>query len=173
MEKKNANQLLCEQNRFIIEELNDSNIKKFLIFGHEPLITLKSKILVDQEIRKDNSILNENLLKILFDSDRDIIYVCADVHMYQNGIIKNSDGKTIQQIVCGTDGGDKDYYCLSSKYHKLGFNDSYDFELVNFIDGYGYVEIVLTSEGINHQYIKVHKDLSVDRYSKKYYINYN
>ena len=48
-------------------------------------------------------------------------------------------------------GGDKDYYCLSSKYHKLG---SIDFELVNFIDGYGYVEIVLTPGEIYHQYIK-------------------
>jgi hypothetical protein len=173
VEKKNVTQLLYEQNRFIIEELNDPTIKKFLIFGHEPLITLKSKILVEQEIRKDNSILNENLLKILFDSGKEIIYICADVHMYQNGIIKNSEGKTIQQIVCGTGGADKDYYCLSSKYHKLGTVDIYDFELVNFIDGYGYVEIVLTSEGINHQYIKIHKNLSVDRYSKKYYINYN
>lgn len=170
IENKNVNELLDEQNRFIIEELNDSSIKKFLIFGHEPLVTLKSKILIEQEIRKDNSILNEELLKILFDSGKEIIYVCADVHMYQNGIIKNSKGKTIQQIVCGTGGGDKDYYCLSSKYHKLGL---IDFELVNFIDGYGYVEIVLTPDGISHQYIKIHKDLSANRYSMKYFINYN
>lgn len=172
IESKEAIELLSEQNQFIIRELADPTIKKFLIFGHEPLISLKTKILAEQEIRKDNSILNEDLLKMLFDSNKEIIYVCADVHMYQNSIIKNSSGKTIQQIVCGTGGGDKDYYCLSSKYHKLGSSDSYDFELVNFIDGYGLVEIILTPEGVSHQYIKIHKDLSTDRYSKKYYINY-
>lgn len=170
VEKKSVNELLCEQNKFIIDELKDLTIKKFLIFGHEPLITLKTKFTDDNELNKKNSVLNENLLKILFDSGKEIIYVCADVHMYQNGIIKNSNGKTIQQIVCGTGGADNDYYCLSSKYHKIGL---YDFELVNFVDSYGYVEIILTSEGVSHQYFKIHKDLSIDIYSKKYYIKYN
>lgn len=93
--------------------------------------------------------------------------------MYQNGIIKNSNGKLIQQIVCGTGGGDKDYYCLSSKNYTLGSTNLYNFELVNFMDAYGYVEINLTPNGVSHQYIKIHKNLLADRYSKKYYINYN
>jgi len=136
------------------------------------LIALKSKILEEQEIRKDNSILNENLLKLLFDSGKEIIYVCADVHMYQDSLIKNSSGKSIQQIVCGTGGGDKDYYCLAAKNYKLGLKDLYDFELVNFVDAYGYVEIILKNTGVTHQYIKIHKDLTTSRYKKKYYVNY-
>jgi hypothetical protein len=173
---KNANNLFSDQNSFIIEELKDKTIKTFLIFGHEPLITLKTKI-KDGKKEVKNNILNKDLLKILFDSKKDIVYVCADVHMYQNSLIKNSDEQIIHQIVCGTGGADKDYYDSDEKKYKFGSEELseelYDFELLHFDDAYGYVEISLKKTGVNHTYIKVNKDSLYNKYRKTYYINYN
>jgi len=172
VEKKSANNLVMEQNEFIIRELADDTIKTFLIFGHEPLVSLKTKMIEEQEIKKQNFLLNEDLIKLLFDSGKDIIYVCADIHMYQNGIIKNSDGRQIQQLVCGTGGADKDFYCVSDRINKLEDTHQWEFELLNYVDSYGYVEIVLTKYNVTHQYVKVNKDSSIKKYSNKYYINY-
>ncbi len=169
---ESAQSLLDKQNLFIIKKLADPDIKTFFIFAHEPLISLKTKLSEStQDIFKKSSLLDDQLLKMLFDSDRanDIIYVCADVHMYQNCIITNKSGKKIRQLVCGTGGGDKDFYCLSSKYHQEG---DYTMELVDFMDPFGYVEIVLTSDSVNYKFIKIGKDLKEFVYNKKYLIDY-
>jgi hypothetical protein len=173
VERKSASELMVEQNEFLRRELEDTTIKTFLIFGHEPLVSLKSKFIEEQEIKKQNFLLNEELLKLLFDSNKDIIYVCADVHMYQNSMITNNESRKIKQIVCGTGGGDKDYYCLSSRIMELGDANKYNFELINFVDPYGYVEIILTENNVTHSYIKVDKDLGVKKFSRKYFINYS
>jgi hypothetical protein len=166
-----AAEILKKQHEFIIGELADPSIKTFLIFGHKPLVYLKTKLLDStQDIIKNNSLLDDDLLKILFDSGRDIVYLCADVHMYQNSIITNKAGKKIKQIVSGTGGADKDYYCLASKVHQEG---DYSYELVDFMDPYGYVEMVLGKEGIKHKFIKIGKDLKEFVYSKKYLVDYS
>jgi hypothetical protein len=167
---ESAQSLLDKQNDFIIKELLDPDIKTFFIFAHEPLISLKTKFGEStQEILKRSSMLDDTLLKIMFDSDRDIVYVCADIHMYQNCIISNKSSKKIRQIVCGTGGGDKDFYCLSSKYHIEG---EYTMELVDFMDPYGYVEITLSKDLINYKFIKIGKDLKEFIYTKKYLVDY-
>lgn len=170
VEGKNPSQIIREQNAYLTDQLTDPTIDYFLVFGHEPLVSIKSKHDPDTEdLAEKTSDMNE-LANILLLSNKKIHYICADVHMYQSGTVRNSAGNSVKQIVCGTGGADKDYYCLPSKIISSG---GLTFELDNFMDSYGFVDITLTSEGLTHQYIKVKKNLEIMKYSKKYFVKYN
>ncbi len=168
--KQSASEIMCKQNNFLKSELVDKSISEFLIFGHEPLISIKTKTDENGKMKHKQSLLNDYLLDILFSSNKKIKYICADVHMYQNCIITDNSGKEINQIVCGTGGADKDSYNNTIPIKKI--DEKYNIRVINSIESYGYVEIILGPNESTANYIKINEDLTINRYSKKYYINY-
>lgn len=189
---KTISELKCDQNKFIKEELQDDSFSHFIICGHEPLFSLKTKIDEFQNLKiKPDS--KSELTNILFESKKNITYICADVHMYQSGVIIDNTGFSIKQIVCGTGGGSKDFYCHSARNHyfkscicdpKLKCScPEYQFILENYMDSFGYVDITINSSGVKHKYVKVDKTIKAKEYNskyvnteskvRKYYIKYN
>ena len=180
---KSATEIKNEQNTFLARELADDSINHFIIFGHQPLISIKSKTdTFTEEIKGKSEILLE-LTNIIMNSRKSIYYVCADVHMYQSGTIEDSSGHKITQIVCGTGGAEKDYYCQGERNITV---DSYTFKIDNHVDSYGYVEMTLSSIGIDWVYKKViqkikvddsdvviQTDIEVKSFHRKYLINYS
>jgi hypothetical protein len=163
--KTTKNTLREAQNKFIIEKLNNE-IDNVIFFGHEPLVSIKTK---SEEksfngIREKTSIITE-LSKIIFDNIRTkkITYVCADVHMYQSSKITFGD-KEILQIVCGTGGAEKDYYCSFKHIYE---ESGYKLELLNYMDSYGFVELTLKESGLSFMYNKIIDDEIIDDEKKK------
>lgn len=171
--EQNITDLKFNQNNFIKECLNDES-SYYLFFGHEPLISSKTKYNEKtKNVEIKNSILNDELLDFLFESKKDNIYwICADVHMYQYCSITHKDNnQVIRQIVCGTGGADKDYYELPVSKKTFGSNNQFYFMIDNFMDSYGYVEIAL-GKGFEHKYFKI-SEKSEEKQSKKYLIYYD
>jgi hypothetical protein len=161
---KSALELKNNQNQFIICELKNPSFNNFIICAHEPLFSIKSK-----DTKFKSSLLDEELLNILFNSRKNITYVCADVHMFQCGIITNNNSQSIKQIVCGTGGADKDSFTSSQSEFKI--NDDFNFTMQSSRDSFGYVELNISPDNISHKYIKVINSESVlshEEYKKKY-----
>jgi len=168
---KSALELKNEQNEFLRCELRDSEFRNFIICGHEPLFSIKTKEDESGKIKAKKNILDEELINILFETEKNnITYVCADVHMYQTGIITNKKSQQIKQIVCGTGGADKDSYSLEEINYNI--NDNYYFKLESFQESFGYVELNISKDNITHKYIKViindTGELSQEEYRLKY-----
>jgi len=168
--QKNASSIVTEQNKFIERELTDSSIEYFIIFAHEPLYSIKTKISEDDGKYFLSSFVHE-LTGLLMDNSvgKKIYYVCADVHMYQSGIITDESGHIIHQIVCGTGGAEKDSFVFDDRiFKKSGY--SYCVNITK--DSYGYVDLSIDSNGVNWKYINVLPDGQTIIYNKKYFVQY-
>ena len=110
----------------------------YIIVGHEPLLTLKTKETKETKESKDNIKINKTLLEILNKQEnkqKNIFYLCADVHLCQHGEITLIDNNVvIQQIVMGTGGADLDK-CPSQKIIK---EDNIIYEVYNCYEKYGF-----------------------------------
>ena len=74
-------------------------------------VTVKSPKTSDGKIKKDILFPKNELAELLLTSRKTIYYICADVHMFQHGIIRGY-GHSLEQIVCGTGGADMDNFTL-------------------------------------------------------------
>jgi hypothetical protein len=167
---RTAGEILRDQNEFIRQQLLDTSVLMFIIFGHEPLISIKTKSSDTFDgVTTKSGILSKELIDMLFSVGKNILYVCADVHMYQYGDIRTESGLLIKQLVCGTGGADRDNICISKREYKIG---GYNYELLNSVESFGYVEIILSERGIKHNYIKLKKSLEIERFNNKYKIEY-
>ena len=168
---KTAQTIIQEQTQFIINQLNDPTIKFFLIFGHEPLYSIKTKL--DEQNQKyyiSDSILHELTELILNNSlDKNILYICADVHMYQSGIISNEAGNCVKQVVCCTGGAEQDHFVLGGN---TFIKDRFRYDINITKDSYGYVEFVIDANDIKYKYVNILSDGTTKVYNKKYYIQY-
>jgi hypothetical protein len=169
--------LMNDQRNFLVRHLETSTDDDYIyvIYGHEPLFSIKTKIGDEtRKIKNKSSVLTELTNLILSNcGNKKIYYVCADVHMYQSGIVFNDSGQSIKQIVCGTGGGEKDNFNYGNKIFKQsGFSYCVD----SSHDAYGYVELNINASGLTHEYVKLILDETdipkLVRYSKKYMINY-
>ncbi len=168
---KNSKKIIQEQNKFIVDELSDSSIKHFMIFAHEPLYSLKTKIFDEDKLPHLVDDVLDDLAQIILSNSKgkSVFYVCADVHMYQSGIVTDEFNNSVKQIVCGTGGGQKDNFVLDDKIFKKN-NLTYSVDITK--DSYGYVEFVVNSSEVKHTYINVHPDGKVKHYNKKYLVQY-
>lgn len=166
--------LILEQQKFIIKELSEGP-KNIIFFGHEPLLSIKTKIDMKEDDINTKKTDIKLLIDLIFDNigDKIITYICADVHMYQSCEIKRED-KTIKQIICGTGGAERDFFCLASMVNTYEINGhNYILTILDFDNSYGYVEIEL-GEILTHKLIKV-KEVKKEKKEKvriKYFINY-
>lgn len=92
-----------------------NNQKKILIIGHEPICTSRSKK------NKDKFEIHMEMIKYFFEplldkfKNKEIIYLCADTHLYQTGLI-NINGNQIYQYIVGTGGAKLDDCPIETKY---------------------------------------------------------
>jgi hypothetical protein len=169
----NSKEILIAQSNFLRDELNKDGIKHFLIFGHEPIFSLKTKVSDEGKLKDKTSCLNK-LADIIFDNMRssNITYICADVHMFQIGKIttniKNPD-KFITQIVVGTGGAELDD-CIEcdDKNSELNFDSQiYRYHIRITDKSFGFLDIILDgSPELKYDYFKLgyqHDDLSAFR----------
>ena len=102
------NEIIGIQNRQVFEiiqsELKD-NIKNVVLTGHHPIISSKIKKNKFKTIPINNIEPFIELFKIIPNEIKKY-YLCADTHLYQEGIIEFED-QTIYQYICGTGGAEK------------------------------------------------------------------
>ena len=105
------------QYNLIFQKINQYNaigsIKNLIIIGHQPIIGIKYKDGVKQPPLNDIPYFKPVLLEIynLLGSEINYFYLCADLHLYQEGLItlKNEEEQMeIKQFIVGTGGTDLD-----------------------------------------------------------------
>lgn len=161
-------ELFNEQNDFLIKQLSEDDIHHFLIFGHEPIFSLKTKN--DETKGKYNKISTlDKLAEIIFDNmkQNNVTYICADVHMYQEGKIINLNNdkymhKYINQIVVGTGGAELDN-CDQCDF-KIYNNNNLYYKLKNGDISFGYLNIKLDgSMVLQYDYIMLGLDDNIKK----------
>lgn len=99
--------------------------------------------------------------------NKKIIYLCADTHLYQHGIVKINTLK-INQYVCGTGGAHQDYLS-NEKIIEYKNTNMEKYELINSIDNtYGYLEVELLEDKHCINFKEVLK-IQKKNYKEKYY----
>tara|TARA_B100001173_G_C16007363_1_gene556150 strand:- start:972 stop:2153 length:1182 start_codon:yes stop_codon:yes gene_type:complete len=96
------------QNNAIIEYISQrGTINKLVLIGHHPLIYLKKKLKNKEETIKAKQDIPHimGLLSRIFEicPTSDFFYLCADLHLYQEGEVTFKD-KVIKQYIVGTGG---------------------------------------------------------------------
>jgi len=120
-----------EVNKFITETTKNN----IIIIGHHPIIGVRhsTKTGKTQIFTSDGL---GNLFKEI-KTKKNIIYMCADVHAYQEGIIKINE-LNIHQFIVGTGGADQDL--IPPTLEKVNV-DSIDYEVINQSNSYGFLVI--------------------------------
>jgi predicted phosphodiesterase len=110
-------QLIEHQINTILQLISSiSNINNYIFVAHHPIFTCKHKDDDDNGARKLKTeshlglfrfFSNYDLIRLL--DDKNITYLCADLHLYQFGIV-NIGQLSIKQYVVGTGGAHQDVY---------------------------------------------------------------
>ena len=153
-----AEELRAYQLGLIIETLtkyNDIKIKNLIIIGHHPIIGLKIKKGVDARI---NDIMRfDNVLKEIYSRLKDTVnyfYLCADVHLYQEGdiFIKIDDIQTmmIKQYIVGTGGTELDK-CANERNIGVAINDypRLTYTMTKCEEKCGFLECINTQDSLS------------------------
>ena len=158
----------------INDALKKTSKKRIIFFGHVPLIECKSKKGNDLlKLCNDSESIFNDLFTMLdsehfLNSDRtqkEIYYICADTHFYQESDIILSNGLTIHQYVIGTGGAELDdpaendckKESLPNDYFKLS-PFIRDFKLKEVKKTNGYLRCEVTEDGFISDFIDVWDD---------------
>lgn len=167
---ENYNTIKRRQNEFIVTQIQNNDANNIIIFGHEPLISVKKG---KDEYKKN---LMSELLNLIYDTNttKKISYICADVHLYQScKIRKLNSAIEIDQIVCGTGGAELDLMPETAIrpiiFPNINGTD-YNIQINNFAKIHGYVELELTNSGLSHTFIPIPQ--TGGRNVRRYWINY-
>ena len=156
---KNAQFLIDMQNEFIkstIEKYSE-NIQNIIMVGHHPIIGIKNK-----KVKKDTAtneleleILNDipafmetlKMIKNVVNREVEYFYLCADLHLFQKGIIHiNHDEMKINQYIVGTGGTELDDDILkelstNKKYTRK--SDDTTYEVLENEHDFGFLECII------------------------------
>lgn len=165
----NTSSFQYEQEQFIREKLqNCDEEKNLIVIGHHPLIGVHSKI----DKKKQKEVINKALLKRIFENiiipnyKGEIIYLCADIHLYQKSTIDFKDRKKITQYIAGTGGTRLDQYIenINDKDPIKNINkdlkdDNIIYEMIdNINNNHGYLKCNITKDNIEIVFQSVNKD---------------
>lgn len=76
-----------------------------IVVGHEPLISMKSK----GGKPKTDLLCGLDAIMAVFAKFNNVVYMCADVHMFQAGtVVSSKSGHKVPMVVCGTGGAELD-----------------------------------------------------------------
>ena len=116
-------ELIEEQRKRVIEEINKYKFNKLIISGHHPIYSYKLKYTSEKkkyEVVEGFPLFIELLIeinRIINNPAMNYYYLCADLHLYQKGKVILDDGKmVINQYVTGTGGTELDPNPFDPKY---------------------------------------------------------
>lgn len=116
-------ELIEEQRKRVIEEINKYKFNKLIISGHHPIYSYKLKYTSEKkkyEVVEGFPLFIELLIeinRIINNPGMNYYYLCADLHLYQQGKVILDDGKmVINQYVTGTGGTELDPNPFDPKY---------------------------------------------------------
>jgi len=171
--------LLSNQQTFIVESIKNhpSKLTDLIIIGHHPIIAVKSKASKkkkDKDSKKSTT--EENKLHVLDDIPhfhkvlKDIKtavdikntnnastmyhYLCADLHLYQEGVV-TIDGMEIHQYIVGTGGADLDDEIPPEAINKKYENGDIAYSLIKTQRNFGYLECENKSSKWNFKFVSV------------------
>lgn len=123
-----------------------------IIVGHEPLVSVKTK---PDNSMKTGNLLGAGMLVDLLAEHHNVIYFCADVHMFQAGQVFNNNAR-VPMIVSGTGGADPDdLYGQSST--SIITKDKLMYTLIDHAASYGYCSVTVTATQVYVTYIPIDK----------------
>jgi len=182
------NELKSGENAADGNKLGD--VKNLIIVGHHPLMALETKIkngvATDKHLPHHEGGLIEfmgtiisHMNKVLKDKKYSITYLCADLHMYQEGELMVA-GKKIKQYTCGTGGTVLDDLTDSDikRYHST-FKSKYPeakFKVTKNYLSYGFLTCDINESGkCKFKFIKVENNnkSGKDKGTKKRFAIFN
>jgi len=163
----NVEELILLQNNFILSTISkySTNIKNLVIIGHHPIIGIKSKETIDvlddipefiNTLKMINDTIKTNVSKPV-----NFYYLCADLHLYQSGIIvmknlDNTDEMIINQYIVGTGGTeldnpiplDKIKYAngIPIKYNRQIGDKTMEYMVTDCIQDFGFLECIMSEK---------------------------
>lgn len=149
---KDQKTLVVEQGLFIKRAVKEFQGQNIIVVGHYPLFY--------EKVKKKNRIYvtenSEDFIKILFDINdgRNMYYLCADYHVYEEGIvtiIKDGVEKKIHQYIVGTGGTELDPFTRKEKMITTASDEPHNYELQYQINKtkiwYGFLKGKYTKNG--------------------------
>ena len=155
------NDLISIQNTQVFEiiqsELKD-NIKNVVLTGHHPIISSKIKKDKFKTIPINNIELFIELFRII-PNEINKYYLCADTHLYQEGIIEFED-QIINQYICGTGGAEKNNTIpipINGKSYQINNIKGLDFNYLIKISQKenGYLEVDCENDDLKFSFKKI------------------
>jgi predicted MPP superfamily phosphohydrolase len=137
-EKTNSttmNELILHQINSIIKLIESKkHIQNFIFVGHHPILACKNskdKLIVVKNEGLVNLFTNQQLHSLI--NNKNIFYLCADVHLYQYGLV-TINSLNIKQYIVGTGGAHLDNY----KENETEFRNVYGIKGLNYklLDNY-------------------------------------
>ena len=179
---KDQRTLVVEQGLFIKRAVKEFQGQNIIIVGHYPLFY--------EKVKKKNRIYvtenSEDFIKILFDINdgRNMYYLCADYHVYEEGIvsiIKDGVEKKIHQYIVGTGGTELDPFTRKEKMITTESDEPHNYELQYQINKtkiwYGFLKGKYTKNGWIFSFVSKLSDKrqykSISKSSKLSRINEN
>jgi hypothetical protein len=157
--------LIYNQTCFIKEILeNYKTINNIIFIGHHPIYSIKNKKENKSEYkmpRLKNFFIE--IQKLLL--NKNIYYLCADTHLYQEGTVYITPQLQIKQYIVGTGGAEQDIiFSFSNEIYEddnLVYKKSVDEQKYGFL-------VVKIKDSIKFEFISV--DKIANKYNKKYII---
>lgn len=147
--------LVSYQNCFMIDLIKEYNTMKNIIFiGHHPLYSIKNKI--KNNVEKKDDYKSENFINFLKQIEKillgkKIYYLCADTHMYQEGIVNITPEITIKQYIVGTGGAEQDNIYTSD--NTILESSRVVYTKSNEKKEFGFLEVEIVDDDINFKFI--------------------
>ena len=134
-ESKTIQDLINYQNSEVNKLINETTKDNIIIIGHHPIIGVRhsTKLGKTQIFNSDGL---GNLFKLI-KTRKNLIYMCADIHAYQEGTVKIND-LNIHQFIVGTGGAEQDL--VPATLEKINL-DYIEYEVINQNNAYGFLVI--------------------------------
>jgi len=154
------------------------DFKNLILIGHEPIYAMKNKL--DKKgntINKVSSVMpliiffNTVLIPILVAHSIKTYYMCADVHIYQHGIItfSNSNYK-VEQYIVGTGGAHQDMVSTILYEGMENTMNQLEYKIIEQSDKFGFMIVNIINSVITTEYLPI-PNTDIESYNNKYYFN--
>lgn len=160
--------LMSYQNCYIKELLTTHLNKKNIIFiGHHPIYSIKNKK-ENKDAYKLNRFISfiKQIQSMLL--GKKVYYLCADTHLYQEGIVYITPEIQIKQYIVGTGGAEQDK--IYSVDNDIVENGELVYRKSTEKREYGFLEVEISDNYVNFKFISATGMTGGDNKFKKYKI---
>jgi len=163
-ENMDTKTLIRRQENFIEKCIQDNKtVENIIIIGHHPIIYIKVKESKSKESKKETEkspkVLNDipafiNVLKMIkrtADKNTQFHYLCADLHLFQKGVVTIDKGHSsemiVNQYIVGTGGTELDEGILDQHLNKDYHIDSVSYHVSECKKAFGFLECIIKETG--------------------------